>query len=35
MLSRPHGEPLELLPATLLGLSLTALAWIYAWWLLR
>lgn len=30
-----RGAPLELAAATLLGLSLTALTWIYAWWALR
>ncbi len=30
-----NGAPMELVPATVLGLALTALAWIYACWALR
>lgn len=30
-----HGQPSELVIASLFGLALTGLAWTYAWWLLR
>lgn len=33
--SNRNGAPMELVSATLLGLALTSLAWIYAWWALR
>lgn len=33
--THPNGAPMELAAATLLGLALTALTWIYAWWALR
>jgi len=30
-----QGQPSELAIAGLFGLALTALAWTYAWWILR
>lgn len=33
--SNRNGAPMELVSATVLGLALTALTWIYAWWALR